>query len=282
MRSYYIRVRNTTFLLVYLLLLLSVTVESSSNAGSRSQQKQLYHTSSATIRASPLCVAVVCRDGVLMVALHSLHSLEPLLCDSGDDVSRIKLEDQMIPIGEKLLEEFGFRQLLSSNKILAPRITRFESKDEDICVMCSGWRSDVSVFVEKCRAVLSNTKAKYGSSNLLSLVRDMSSWMTTCEFSDQVRAIDCVALLSSSKLDGTQSPSLYIVSPYSYERLRTIAIGKGSNHLNIRLGKIAFEELSTEEALLEIVKSIDDAILKEDLAYSLTDSSLEINLVKQH
>ena len=284
---YHIRMINAVSLvLVILLTFASISIVIASSSSSRpqqqqQQQQQRYHTSSATIKESPLCAAVACRDGVVMVAFHQLHSLEPLLYDSGDNMSRMNLEDEIVPVGEKLIEEFGFRQLISSSKISTPRITCFDSEEGEISAMCAGWRSDVSMFMDKCRDILANTKVKYGTGNVLSLVREVSTWMTACEFSDQVRPIDCVGLLVSSPTYNVQSPCLFIVSPYSYQRLRAVAIGKGSNRLNIEFSKTCYKNLSANEALLEMVKSIREAFTKDEPLYSFGDTSLEINLVKQ-
>jgi hypothetical protein len=134
------------------------------------------------VAASPLIVAAVCRDGIAMVAVHTVSTEEKLLRE-------IRPEENP--------EKGMFADLwkdLPANHGGPYRINRI-----DRCgtyLMTAGWRADCDFLLEKIRSIAAQEIAVFGKPQWglpygRLLAQDTSLWMAHVAVSEQVRCGLC-------------------------------------------------------------------------------------------
>lgn len=237
------------------------------------------------VEAAPLAVVAVCEDGVAFIALHTAAIYEPLLVDLERDN-----EESTTPISEDDESKKTFFRDLPQGYRGALRIAPLD--DEGTTILSVGWRADCTTLASKCRSLASSEKELYGTVVIQEgedsqmrrirslsygqlLARDISKWMAQCVFSDNVRGLSCVSLLS------TTEGNLWLVDATGAYRTRAHAIGQGSQFVNQRLSKVDFSKMSVEKGaskLLDIIK--EKGCLESNIQWKLSPkSAVEIALL---
>jgi len=117
------------------------------------------------VAASPLVVALACRDGVALVAAHTSDT--PLLYRDDDDEQRIQPE-----------EEGYFRDL--PGNFVGP--LRLHSVSGQTALLTAGWRADAARLVDTARAMDANQQQAFGDEKVTPyvLASDLSNYMAIC------------------------------------------------------------------------------------------------------
>lgn len=145
------------------------------------------------VQASPIIVAAVCSDGVVMVASHTVSVEEKLLRqvfpeqkgnEENKEMEATKNEDgdnnnNVATRWKDLQEDYG-------GPFRINKIDRFGTH-----LMCAGWRADGEMLTEKCRSISSREIAKFGSPKWglpygRYLAMEASLWMAQRAVSDGV------------------------------------------------------------------------------------------------
>jgi hypothetical protein len=130
------------------------------------------------VAASPLIVAATCSDGVVLVAVHTTFSKEPLLLDHSE-VNQTAINGTLRDLPS------GYRGPF-----------RIYSVDGfGTGMVCAGWRADGQVLAEYCRSVASDEVAVFGTPQTSAtygqyLSSEASLWMAQCAVSERVRDIN--------------------------------------------------------------------------------------------
>ena len=218
---------------------------------------------------SPPTVAAVCRDGVVLVAVHSGPALEPLLVPA----ARADSEEQ----GEASSEQdTGDDSGTAAGAALEdlPGTYRGPFRVSPIdghgtTLLSVGWRADCVALAAKCRSLAAEEAATYGlGMGLLgstggdgedgddavlmgpdyaaSIAADVSLWLAKCAISGGMRTMNCVGLLASCS---TAGGCLHLIDETSIHRVRALAIGLGSKRINRRLVEVDFSSMEWGEAV---------------------------------
>jgi len=160
------RILRVTPLVALLLLLLLLLLEQSSVAASERDK---------FVEASPLVVALACRDGVALVAAHTNDA--PLLCDDDDDKVQHEEPD----------DTCFFRDLPGT--FCGPfRLQTIGTGSA--ALLTAGWRADAKRLVDVARALDSDERDSLGGdddqNNPRVLASDLSRYMASCQGSDGV------------------------------------------------------------------------------------------------
>ena len=251
---------------------LANTANSSSTLSSANTQ-QMFHSSNPIVRASPLCAAAVCSDGVVMVGLHPAHQIEHLLD------RKYFLENEENSLDKRVRHDFGFRLFQSKNKMQS-RMFNVDSEGK-LILLSSGWKADCSIFTKKCRSIWTELISKYGEGDIIPLVHEAATWLTKCDFLDSLRSMGCAGLVAGYNNDKTEETFLlYLVCAAGYHRLRACAIGQGSSHVNKLLSRINFDDLPYEEAAYELLHAIHEALSKDENGISCSDLFVEMHILQ--
>jgi len=211
--------------------------------------KRLHCEMNKFVLASPLIVAAVCEDGIVLVATHTSHLQEPLLMESPKESDK-REELQDLP-----------------NRYKGP--TRIESiqigrKQDAVLLGTAGWKIDCMELVEKCRSIVQAQQARYGIDNqhlsnsdeVGCLIASMASqWLAHCYVSETVRPLSCVGILASCSVT-TKRKNLYFIDATGSYRVRAFAIGNQSILVNKKLRTLEFTSYTREQAVQQIVELI--------------------------
>ena len=221
------------------------------------------------VLVSPLIIGVVCKDGVLLIALHSVFSTEngsrnesTLLLksyedndsedddDDDDDSQTIKSKSAGVVVSQKDLPR-SYRGPF--------RIYPLDSSGTTAMV-CAGWRTDCQFLANSIRsidkkehhvfgnpAISSSNGIEYGSY----LACKASLLMAKLCISETRRPLSCLALLAS----GT---GLWMVDSTGAYRIRAHAVGAGSDQMNKQLRKRDWKNLDCNEAAIDLLQILFD------------------------
>ena len=140
------------------------------------------------VAASPLIVAAVCSDGVVLIALHTAFATEPLLLDPDEQQEDNKKEETSSDDDKNQTSSIlgdlpkGYRGPFRIHSIDA-----FGTG-----LVTAGWRADGQILAQYCRTVASDELDVFGSPRTgsdygTSLASEASLWMAHCAVSDKVR-----------------------------------------------------------------------------------------------
>ena len=250
------------------------------------------------VSASPLAVAAVCREGVVMAALHTSPALEPLLVHV-DDVALVPGEEQRDTTSEDGRDGEDSEEDIDATLGTRSKQKRVVVKDlprsyrgpfrvasidaYGTSLLSAGWRSDCHSLSAKCRSLAAEEAASYMHGDLGSvstvaappkedyaagLASDASLWLAKCAMSGGIRTKNCVGLLAAATSCCTEADDdnviaagrLYLVDAAGIHRARALAIGHGSDCINRRLLGVDFSNLGRDEA----VRKLMDVILQNE------------------
>jgi 20S proteasome alpha/beta subunit len=219
------------------------------------------------VLVSPLIIGVVCKDGVLLIALHSVFSTEngsrnesTLLLksynddDDDDDNQTTKLKSKSKSAGLAVSQKDLPRSYRGPF-----RIYPLDSSGTTAMV-CTGWRTDCQFLANSIRsidkkehhvfgnpAISSSNGIEYGSY----LACKASLLMAKFCISETRRPLSCLGLLAS----GT---GLWMVDSTGAYRIRAHAVGAGSDQMNIQLRKRDWKNLDCNEAAIDLLQILFD------------------------
>uniref|UniRef100_A0A7S4HLX4 Proteasome alpha-type subunits domain-containing protein n=1 Tax=Odontella aurita TaxID=265563 RepID=A0A7S4HLX4_9STRA len=213
--------------------------------------------------ASPLAVAAVCQDGVVIIAAHTASSHEPLLLQddvsNGNDGSKANIFSDPLEKVEAHIRPSGPIDLPLGQR--GP--FRIESIDNvGTVLVTAGWRTDCAALVEKCRQVISDDAAVYSSTGTTGsehgrfISSSASLWMSQCDFSENMRGLSCVGLLVFC--DDVGRGHLWLVDATGAYPARAFAVGNGADSVNPRLARIDFSSYTKEESLVKILSVLQN------------------------
>jgi hypothetical protein len=140
------------------------------------------------VEAAPLVLAACCRDGAVILAAHTVGVDEPLVYWKPETVTAsitattsatTTTEDQPQQQVTNLPNP-GYKGPLRINSI-----DRFGT-----ALVCSGWRADCQVLVEKCRSLATAEVMKFGEPSRMEygnmLASDLSLHLAQCAVSERV------------------------------------------------------------------------------------------------
>ena len=217
---------------------------------------------------SPPAVAAVCRDGVVLVAVHSGPALEPLLVPA----ARAGSEEQSEATSEEDAGDDSGTKASALEDLPATYRGPFRVSPIDghgTTLLSVGWRADCAAQAAKCRSLAAEEAATYGlGMGLLGstggdgedgddavlmgpdyaagIAADTSLWLAKCAISGGMRTMNCVGLLASCSATGG---CLHLIDETSIHRVRALAIGLGSERINRRLVGIDFSSMEWGEAV---------------------------------
>ena len=224
------------------------------------------------VSASPLAVAAVCRDGVVIAAVHTSPALEPLLLAGavGDGVQEQDPEQE---------EDGGTPDHHLPRAYRGPfRVTPVDGYGTTL--LSAGWRSDCHSLAAKCRSLAAEEAANYmhddlGSASAVAaavpnedyaagIASDAALWLAKCAISGGIRTRNCVGLLASccsTKADDDDTTSnaagrLHLIDAAGVHRVRALAMGHGSDDVNRRLLGVDFANLGRDEAMQKLMDVI--------------------------
>lgn len=260
--------KNRVFLLLVYQAISSAILSAAQSQSSRNKQNLgaagCTLTKDVFVRASPLSLAAVCSDGIILVAFHTAAAMEPLLIDAEEQTNCINESDSTNTVTENLSEDDLSKHLscfrgLPTTGSAPHRIQQLD--DNGTCLLCSGWRADGEALANKCRSLLRRDFTKYGETNALALAADTSTWLANCAFSDSLRALSSVGLLASC-INGNKQ--LFLIDASGYHEVRAFAVGSGSRLINNEiLSQMELDKLGTEEALEHLLIAIQKKVKSE-------------------
>ncbi|VEU39748.1 unnamed protein product [Pseudo-nitzschia multistriata] len=232
-------------------------------------------TSDPFIEFSPMVVGVVCRDGVLLFAVHSIFSKDnaelPLLRDSiGEESCTDNSENR-----SNNTRVAAFQKDLPRRYRGPFRIHPVDSSCASAMV-CSGWRTDCQNLINHIRSIDRReqlefghhigTAPEYGSF----LASQASLLMAKFCVSESRRPLSCLGLLASGSCLG-----LWVVDATGAYRVRAHALGQGSDRMNEILRKVDWTQRDSNGVKDELLR-----LLYSDSVHDSDDenSSSEIKI----
>mmetsp|Transcript_15682 Transcript_15682/g.36104 ORF Transcript_15682/g.36104 Transcript_15682/m.36104 type:complete len:293 (-) Transcript_15682:2862-3740(-) len=197
------------------------------------------------VQSSPLIVGVVCRDGVLLVALHSIFSTEneesPLLRESFSDET-----DTDHPHSQSNVHSSIFPKDLPRRYRGPFRIHSVDSSGT-LAMVCAGWRTDCQNLVNHVRSIDRREELEFGDKASMALeygsflASRASLLLAKICVSESRRSLSCLGLLASSS-------GLWVVDSTGAYRVRALAVGRGSEKVNDILRKTDWSKLESVKA----------------------------------
>jgi len=179
---------------------------------------------------SPVVTAAVCRDGIVLLAIHG-----PDVRDEDDD------------------QHDDATATLKNLPVDCSGPFRIQSLDlQGNALLTAGWRADASYFTMKAQEIVKNERETVGSAiPARVLASQFSLLLATSAIGGNMRELNCVALLASN--EGT----LWLADPTGSYSVRALALGGGSlevnGSLNDRLRQVDWNELSAEEGMARLL-----------------------------
>ena len=207
------------------------------------------------VLVSPLIIGIVCKDGVLLIALHSVFSTEngsrnesTLLLKSYEDNDDDEDDDNSI--SQKDLPR-SYRGPF--------RIYPLDSSGTTAMV-CAGWRTDCQYLANSIRSIDKKEHLVFGNPAISSsngieygsyLACKASLLMAKLCISETRRPLSCLGLLAS----GT---GLWMVDSTGAYRIRAHAVGAGSDQMNVQLRKRDWKNIDCNEAAIDLLQILFD------------------------
>lgn len=231
-----------SFPLYILLACIVNSVVSSSPSAVKSNNKAGLARVDPFVTSAPLIVAVVCSDGVALIALHTAFAEEPLLLDAkdntGDTSNPTSTPDDptAAPNTTSVLITDIPRSYRGPFRIYS--IDGFGTG-----MVCAGWRSHAQLVADYCRDLATEELQVYGPPRMTSthcqeygryLAQQTSAWMAYTAIL-QRHPWSCVGLLAtcstSSNDDGADTATLpgcvWLIDATGAYRVRAHAVGGG-------------------------------------------------------
>jgi len=240
------------------------------------------------VLVSPLVIGVVCRDGVLLIALHEVFSTEhgrrnesTLLWKSNDSIAQSQPQPQhhdgVNQTKVESLSELSQKDLPRSYR--GPfRIYPLGSSGTTAMV-CAGWRTDCQYLANCIRSIDKKEQLVFGSPSISSsavleygsyLACQASLLMAKLCVSMSKRPLSCLGLLAS----GT---GLWLVDSTGAYRIRAHAVGIGTDRMNDHLRRKDWTKLDCNEAATNLLKVLFD----DDLEELDNDSNTDVKIPKE-
>lgn len=221
------------------------------------------------VTSAPLALAAKCKDGTLLLALHTHSSTEPLLLSPPRITNR------------------RYRFLPASNR--GPfRITRIDEIGSHM--LCAGWRTDNDRLMDRGRKL--SRKLEISSFDIASLyelkqvkqcfiygrslAHSLGLYMSNCCFDDNTRALRTVAFLSIPSPISRES-FLWLIDASGAYQIRAHAVGTNSEYFNTKIQQMNFDKISVHEArnyILDIVEK-EEICLREANSFKIIENSEE-------
>ena len=209
------------------------------------------------VNAAPLIVGAVCKDGVLLGALHTIFQDEPLLTmataksdDGGDDKNKNQTTTSLIDDLPK-----GYRGPY--------RIQSIDSFGTGL--VSTGWRADTHILTDYTRLVASEELEIYGEPSSQKgehygqfIATDVCSWMAQCALSESTRKLSVVGLLATC--GGSDSGYLWLLDATGSYRVRAHAVGRLAGIANSKLQDIDWTLLDKDEAATKLVELLSEIL----------------------
>ena len=209
------------------------------------------------VEMSPLVIGVVCSDGVLLLALHSVFSEdndESSLLLSSEEYSNPRGGQYKNPCTTFSQEVFDQQPPVDLPESFRGPF-RIHSLAEKTAMVCAGWRTDGTFLVDHLRSMEQTESAVFGNTNQI-LVDRASLFLARSMVSQGKRPLSCASLLASDS-------NLWVVDATGAYAARAHALGSGSQIFNKilrsnpdwsrkeshRVAKHLLEILFSEEAL---------------------------------
>lgn len=200
------------------------------------------------VEASPLVVGVVCKDGVLLLAVHSVFSNQDeaylLLSNQQDNGTTI---DPPIDLPESYRGPFRIHSL------------------EGSALVCAGWRTDGIGLAEHLLAAGRKETAVFGRPHR-KLQNKVSLFLANSYVSSK-RPLACAGLLATCG-------KLYMVDATGAYAFRAYALGRGSSKANAILQSRDWNQLQSDAVVEDLWK-----LLLEDSTIVSKGSRFELALV---
>jgi len=237
------------------------------------------------VEASPLVVGVVCRDGVLLVALHSVFSerndesflLFQAAREGDDDDDDGDTDDSNDDDNDDNDDSNDDDNDSNDDNDRGPfRIHAMDASGE-AAMVCSGWRTDGRVLTDHLRSFDRSENRVFGSrtsnydntdntidfSNHGGALADRAAlFLAQCSVSEQKRSLACVGLLASAASSSpARNPahgggSLWVVDATGAYRVRAHALGRGSDTIHTLLRSKDWTRLPARTVRTELLRSL--------------------------
>lgn len=194
------------------------------------------------VTVAPLIAAVVCADGIVLVATYGEEDEEGV--------------EEMLLYGNSTDWQEDYHGVPRIHKI-----DRFGS-----ALVCAGWRTDGEWLARQCRYIAANEIETMGPivstrGYPIVLAHEASLWMAKCAASDGVRSLSTVGLLACCcGKDDHDAPCLYLVDATGYYPVGAQAVGKGAAWINQGLFSIDWRQLNTTTALNQLLDLLRDPL----------------------
>ena len=220
------------------------------------------------VAASPLVVGVVCRDGVLLVALHSIFSTDnhesSLFRKSYAENNHIEHTENRTN-----LKASAFQKDLPRSYRGPFRIYPLDASGT-MAMVCAGWRTDCQILANHIRSIDKKEQLVFG--NPISKALDCGSFLA-CQaslilakfcVSERRRPLSCLGLLASGA-------GLWMVDSTGAYRVRAHAIGLGADKVNNQLRKKDWTQLECSAVKNELLQ-----LLFDDSDHDNSNTNVEI------
>jgi 20S proteasome alpha/beta subunit len=216
------------------------------------------------VEAAPLIVAASCRDGIVLLAIHTPDSND-IWVDEADSC------------------DSNSTDIMNTNNATIPDLAqsyrgplRIHALDGfGSALVCAGWRTDGDALAAKCRLVAADELDRFGEpTNGRVLAYEASFYMSQCATLDTSRALSCVGLLAScSSSSGSicrgDGGSLWLVDATGAYRVRAHAVGNGAKTINQRLTKVDMSSMSCEECREQLLKLLTTEGTKDEEGWKI-------------
>ena len=183
------------------------------------------------VEASPLVVGVVCRDGVLLLAVHSIFSE----ASNEDEWSLMVRESDLNDDGVAVAEEdsVGSREAVSHGDIDLPRGYRGPFRIHALgadagALVCAGFRTDGTILADRLRSFAQTDERVFGigATDGGAMADRAAAVLAKQAVSEGRRSLSCAGLLATS------GGRLYAVDATGAYAVRAHALGRGSRDLH--------------------------------------------------
>jgi 20S proteasome alpha/beta subunit len=206
------------------------------------------------VAAAPLVVAAVCSDGVVLAALHTIFSNEPLLLVGDDDEDDDADHNTTLSMNATRIRDLpkGYRGSF--------RIHSIDGFGTGL--ICAGWRADARILADVCRSLAGEELDVYGTPPLAGgeqygemLASQAAVWMAEYASSDQYRSLSTVGLLAAC---GPESGYLWLIDATGGYRVRAHAVGSLAGLVNERLQAVDWSQYDKEEVAKKLIEMMSE------------------------
>jgi 20S proteasome alpha/beta subunit len=224
------------------------------------------------VEAAPLVVAASCRDGVVLLAIHTPDNNDVWVDETGDcDSNNCNSSSN-----SSNADNASIQDLAQSHRgpLRIHALDGFGS-----ALVCAGWRTDGDALAAKCRLVAADELDRFGEpTNGRVLAYEASFYMAQCAALDTSRALSCVGLLASCGSSSISRGSgdgglLWLVDATGAYRVRAHAVGNGAKTMNQRLTKVDVSSMSCEECMVQLLKLLTAEATKDEEGWKIPANS---------